>query len=113
MATEIDIERTRGDTRRMTFLVRDADQAIVDVSAWTGLLMTITSDKKPADDTTKVAQFVGALTTDGTDGRISFSPAGTEPVGKLYYDCQCIDDNAEKFTFSEGEYLITQDRTKD
>ena len=57
--------------------------------------------------------MTGALSTDGKDGRASFTPLGTLAVGKHYYDAQALDSNGEKITFAEGEYKVTQDRAKD
>jgi hypothetical protein len=114
MIAVIDIEKKRGDTRRMTFKVIDVEtKQVVPIGGWTNFLMTLTSVKTPTDDTSKVAQFTGALSTDGSDGRVYFSPAGTEGVGKYYYDCQALDSNGEKITFVEGQYKVAQDRTKD
>lgn len=113
MATEINISAKRGDTRRHVFVMRDVDGLIVDISGWATFLMTLVNTKAPVDGTNQVEQIAGALVTDGTDGRVFFSPAGTTAIGKYFYDCQAQDDNAEKNTFAEGEYIVTQDRTKD
>lgn len=112
MATTIDIEKTRGDTRRHTFIIKDDGGVIVDISAWTLFVMAVTSDKDPTDGTTLQEAMTGVFITDGTDGRIGFTPAGTLPVAKHYYDAQAIDANSEKVTFAEGEYKVTQDRGK-
>jgi hypothetical protein len=103
----IDIERKRNDTRRIIFKIN------VDISLWTAMLFTVTSISKPVDDTTKIAQFTGSFVTDGTDGRVFFTTNGLVPIGKSFYDAQALDENGEKITFAEGNYVITQDRTKD
>lgn len=113
MTTEIDVTRKRGDTKRLTFVIKDDNGASVDVSGWVSFTFTVTEDKVPLDATNQIQQFTGQLSTDGTDGRIYFVPTGTEPVGKLYYDIQAIDDNSEKVTIAEGTYVVTQDRNKD
>lgn len=112
MPTTINIERKRGDTRRMTFVVKDGGTA-VPIGSWTNFLMSITTEKAPVDATPQIAQFTGSLATDGSDGRVYFVPVGTEPVGTAYYDIQALDDNGEKVTIAEGSYKVTQDRTKD
>lgn len=112
MATVLKINKKRGDTRRHTFLVKDASGVVVDISGWTNFVMDITSDKDPADATTLEESIIGVLTTTGTDGRVSFTPAGTLSVAKHYYDCQALDANSEKVTFAEGEYVVDQDRAK-
>ena len=114
MTTSIDIEKKRGDTKRHTFIVHKADgKTILDVSAWSGFLFTIDPEKKPTTDANNISQIVGQLTTDGLDGKISFTPTGTVDIGKYFYDAQALDGNGEKYTMSEGKYKITQDITKD
>lgn len=113
MTTEIDITKTRGDTKRMIFVIKDSDGNVVDISAWTSFLMSLNPDKAPTDNLGQLAQFTGSLTTDGLDGRAHFTPDGTEAIGKYFYDCQALDSNSEKITFSKGRYTIEQDITKD
>ncbi|RLB68408.1 MAG: hypothetical protein DRH08_01045 [Deltaproteobacteria bacterium] len=112
MATEIDIEKTRGDTRRHIFLVKDKAGSVVDISAWTIFKLTITSIKAPPDATTLEEVMSGSLVTDGSDGRVGYTPAGTLDIGKHFYDTEALDENSELITFAEGEYVVTQDRGK-
>lgn len=111
--TVIDIKRKRGDTKRITLTVRDSSKVIVDISLWTGFLLTVNSEKKPIDASNQIEQYAGVLSTDGTDGRVHFIPTGNEPVGKYYYDVQALDSNGEKTTILEGSFEFEQDRTKD
>ena len=111
MTATINISRKRGDTRRMVFVVK-ADGVAVDVSGWTGFKLTVDPSKAPVDDTTKLEQMTGAITSGGTDGRVHFIPTGTIEPGKWRYDVQGTDTNSEKVTICEGEYLVTQDITK-
>lgn len=112
MATVLNIEKKRGDTRRHVFIVRDADGVVVDISGWSAFVMSIHSAKDPVDASTEQESITGALITTGTDGRVGFTPAGTLPVGKYFYDAQALDANSEKITFAEGEYKVDQDRAK-
>ena len=111
MVSTVDISRKRGDTRRISFEIT-SDGAPVDISAWTNFKLTVDPSKAPADDTTKLEQMTGAITSGGTDGRVHFIPTGTIDPGKWFYDGQAIDDNGEKVTFAEGKYTVTQDITK-
>ena len=111
MTATNDIERKRGDTRRMTFVIRDASGP-VDISAWTQFKLTIDPNKAPPDATTKIEERVGLISSGGLDGRVHFIPSGTIDPGNYFYDAQALDSNAEKVTFSEGKYKITQDITK-
>ena len=108
MPTNVDITRKRGDTRRISFTITQ-DGAPVDVSAWTGLKMTVDPSKAPETSATMVEQMLGAV---GAGGVVYFVPTGTIEPGKYFYDCQAVDDNGEKVTFAEGKYSVTQDITK-
>lgn len=112
MATVLNIIKKRGDTRRHTFIVQDENGVVVDISGWTAFVLTVTSDSDPIDGTSLIEAMTGVLAINGTDGRISFSPAGTLAVGSHYYDAQALDSNAEKITFAEGKYKVDQDRGK-
>ena len=111
MTATINISRKRGDTRRMVFVIKD-ENGPVDISGWTNFKLTVDPSKAPVDDTTKLEQMTGALTSGGTDGRVHFIPSGSIDPGKYFYDAQALDSNAEKVTFSEGAYVLTQDITK-
>jgi len=113
MATTLNIKRKRGDTRRIIFVIKDEDGAIIDISSWSLFLLTVDPEKAPIDNTNNLFQITGALITDGTDGRIGFTPPGTADVGDYYYDVQATDVNSEKITFASGSYKLSQDITKD
>ena len=108
----ININRKRGDTRAMVFVIQ-IDSVNIDISLWTNFLLTVTTDKAPTDDTTKVEQLTGTFVTDGTDSKIAFIPDGLLDVGTYYYDVQAIDPAGGKLTLVEGKYKLAQDRTKD
>lgn len=112
MATAIDIEKKRGDTRRHVFIIKDSAGAVVDISGWGSFVLSVTSDRSPPDATTLLEAMTGVLATDGTDGRVSFTPTGTLEVARSYYDAQAVDANTEKVTFAEGTYNVGQDRGK-
>lgn len=108
----ININRKRGDTRALVFVIQ-IDGTLIDISLWTTFLLTVTSIKNPPDDSTKVFQLAGTFVTDGTDSKIAFVPAGTTDIGTYYYDVQAIDPAGGKFTLVEGKYKLSQDKTKD
>lgn len=112
MATDLPITKTRGDTRRHIFIVKDSDGVVVDISTWASFELAVTSIEDPPDATTLLEAMTGALTAGGTDGRVHFVPSGTLAVADAYYDAQAIDANSEKVTFARGTYNITQDRGK-
>lgn len=111
--TKIKIERKRGDTKRMVFRIKDQETGdAIDITSWTSFLLTVDPAFNPADDTDNLFQIIGAI-IDGPTGRVGFTPAGTTAPGNYYYDAQALDDNTEKVTFAEGEYILIQDITKD
>ena len=112
MTTSINIERKRGDTRRIVFVIKDADGAVEPITNWTQFLLTISPTKEPVDGTTKIDQMVGVI-LDGPSGRVAFLPTGLIDVGKYYYDAQGVDDDGGKITFVQGRYTLKQDITKD
>jgi len=115
MATAIvDITRKRGDTKRITFTIKNPDTgAVIDISGWTAFLLTVDPAKKPVDNSNNIGQLTGTLLTTGADGKVYFVPTGTWDIGKYYHDAQALDDNSEKTTFVEGKYTLEQDITKD
>lgn len=112
MTTKIDIERKRGDTRRMVFVVKDKAGTVVNIGTWSAFTLTVDPAKDPADALNNIFQVTGALLTDGSDGKVYFVPPGTSPVGNYFYDVQALDGNVEKITIAEGKYKLTQDITK-
>ena len=111
MTATNDIERKRGDTRRMVFVIK-SNGSPVDISTWTAFKLTVDPSKAPIDGTTKLEEMTGVITAGGSDGRVHFIPAGTIDAGAYFYDAQALDSNSEKVTFSEGKYKVTQDITK-
>lgn len=111
MTSTVDITVKRGDTRRHIFTIND-NGSPVDISAWTLFSLAVNSERNPTDTSNEIGTITGALITDGTDGRVGFTPTGLWPVGNYYYDAQALDANGEKITFVEGKYTIEQDRNK-
>lgn len=112
--TTINIERKRGDTRRIIFKVKAKDTGLaIDLTGWTGFLLTVDPSKSPVDALNNIGQITGVVIGAATDGRVGFSPPGTFPIGNYFYDAQALDANTEKVTFAEGKYKVIQDITKD
>ena len=111
MTSVSDIARKRGDTRRHTIKGTD-DNGSHDLTGWSNFVMSIHTEKDPVDNSTEVEAINGSFITDGSDGRVGFTPSGTLPVGKYYFDVQCFDSNNEKYTVLEGKYTVSQDRGK-
>lgn len=111
MTKILNVSIKRGDTQRHFFTLK-AGKAPIDISSWTTFVLTVNTEKAPANTDNQVGSIAGQFVTDGTDGRISFTPPGTWAVGDYFYDAQAIDANGEKITFVEGSYKVQQDITK-
>jgi hypothetical protein len=112
MATKLKIIKTRGDTSRINFTIKDSNKVVVDISDWTLFTMTVDPSDVPVDGTTKVSQTTGSLTTDGLNGRFYFTADSSIPTGSYFYDVQAIDANGDKCTIAKGAYIVEQDITK-
>lgn len=113
MAYEIDITRTRGDTKRLILtLSNPTTGAVQSIAGWSTFRMGIDTLSAPPDATTNVATLNGSLLTDGTDGKVSFTVPNTIPIGNYFYDAQAVDANSEVYTFARGQFIVEQDRTK-
>ncbi len=113
MAYNLDITRTRGDTKRLILvLYNPTSGAIQSIAGWNTFRIGVDTLQSPPDGTTNVVTLTGALLTDGTDGKITHAVPDTIAAGSYYYDAQAIDSNGEKYTYAKGRFIVEQDRTK-
>ena len=115
MTKTIDIERKRGDTKRMVFkFTNETTGNPVDITTGYSFLLTVDPAKDPADDVNNLFQLTGTI-IDGTNGRVAFIPTdiNADQLGTYYYDIQMVDPNTEKSTPVDGKMKFTQDITKD
>lgn len=104
----------RGDDDPKTFTIKDAAGVVIDISTWT-LSMAVNTDKDPVNVINEIFRVAGAFVTDGTDGKISFTPpaatldAVTAP-GIAFYDIQRI--TPSKKTLAKGKVLFIMDIDK-
>jgi hypothetical protein len=109
---EFDICWARDDTDEKTFTIRDSAGVVINISAWT-FTMSVDTLLDPPDVTTLQFAMTGALVTDGTDGKVKFTPAALDTdisPGEYFYDVQR--DTPSKKTLIKGKVLIIQDITK-
>ena len=102
----------RGDTDPKTFTIKDAAGAVIDISSWT---FTLSVDQllDPTDALTLQFAVTGALVTDGTDGKVSFTPAAGDTdltPSEYFYDIQRNSPTIK--TLIKGVAEIVQDITK-
>ncbi len=106
----------RGDTDPKVFTITDDAKppVVVDVSGWT-FKLTVNSDKEPTDQSTEQFSINGAFVTDGTDGKVKFTPAPGDtdiPADKYFYDVERKIAGVSIKTLVKGECEIVQDITK-
>lgn len=112
--TSFDIAWARGDDDPKTFTVKDAAGVVIDISTWT-LSMAVNTEKDPADVTNEIFRVSGVFVTNGTDGKISFTPPATSldnvtAPGKAFYDIQRI--TPSKKTLVKGIVRFVMDIDK-
>jgi hypothetical protein len=114
MTTEINLERKRGDTRRIIFRVKDSDGLPVDISSGYSFILTVDPERSPIDASNNLFQITGII-IDGPNGRVGFplTDQQADNLGTYYYDGQMIDPNSEKGTIVDGKIKFSQDITKD
>ena len=109
-----DICWARGDDDPKTFTIVDAAGAAINISTWT-LSMAVNLDKDPADVTNEIFRVAGVFLTDGSDGKITFTPVAasldaiTAP-GQAFYDIQRI--TPSKKTLIKGKVIFVMDIDK-
>tara|TARA_R110000772_G_scaffold30806_10_gene76521 strand:+ start:8820 stop:9185 length:366 start_codon:yes stop_codon:yes gene_type:complete len=103
----------RGDDDPKTFTISDAS-GVVDISGWT-LALAVNTDLNPDNITNEIFRVVGTFVTDGTDGKILFTPPATSldavtAPGQAYYD---INRTApSKKTIIKGKVVFAMDIDK-
>ena len=110
----IPICRTRGDDEPIIFTLSSGGSAL-DVSGMT-FILTIDTLEEPPDNTTNVGSLSSTFVTDGTDGKIMFSPDATirDLTANIerFYDVQRTDGSGKKKTIIKSTWDVAQDITK-
>lgn len=113
-AAAFDICWARGDDDPKTFTIKDSLGAVIDISSWT-LSMAVNTEKNPADTANEIFRVAGVFVTDGTDGKIKFTPPATSldavtAPGTAFYDIQRI--TPSKKTIVKGKVKFVMDIDK-
>ena len=103
-----------------------ADGAALDLTGWTGFVMTIDPSEEPPDPSANLDAMPGTIKTPpGTDGILEFQPSGIDEAAKritseaytpgdYFYDMQGINPAGNRTTLLKagGKFTVYQDITK-
>jgi hypothetical protein len=112
-----DLSYTRGDTAPITITFKRNGQAL-DLTGFTGIVLTINTDEFPVDATNQVEVFSGTLSGTPSDGTVTFEPPSQIASDALpileeaFYDVQWVTAASKKQTPIKGKFTINQDITK-
>lgn len=104
----------RGDSYPIPFtLVDPATGAPLDLTDC-AVVLTVSAEAEPEDDTAQVCQAEGVLADDPTTGQVSFTPTPTDTAtpGEYFYDVQVTDAAGHVRTPITSTVTILQDITK-
>lgn len=103
----------RGDSYPIPFPLIDAAGAALDLTGCT-VVLTVSAEAEPTDDTAQVCQVAGVLADDPTTGGVSFTPTPTDTaeIGAYHYDIQVTDADGHVRTPIKSTLTITQDISK-
>lgn len=112
---------SRGDSYPLNLTVKGKSSGLpIDLTGYT-FILTVTKDKDPIDNTTKIFEVAGVVDADQVinKGKVSFTPSSldTSIAGKFYYDIEMKIDSLVRTisTTKDGSALmftIIQDRSK-
>lgn len=113
--TDFDLCWARGDDDPKTFTIKDSLGVAIDISGWT-LNMAVNTDKDPADATNEVFNVLGVFVTDGTDGKISFTPPPTSldavtAPSKAFYDVNRLTPSKKTLVKALVRFVMDVDKT--
>jgi len=110
MATSINIEKKRGNTRRIVFRLMFLGKP-VPLTGFSEFTLTVSSSLR-SDRDTDYEEIMNGYVIDELEGVFGFTPSGEIIPGNYFFDAVLTDDNNETFTFAEGTYKVTQGITK-
>jgi hypothetical protein len=121
MATGPDLKYTRGDTRPIVLAFKDEAGADLDMSGYTGLVLSINPEPAPVPTTNNIDSMPGTFVNTGVDGRVAFVPSGVDETAKratsegyvtgpAYYDVQGINAAGQRDTILDpgGNFNILE-----
>lgn len=109
----INITRSRGDTHPFTFIIKDGDGVVIDITSRTYKL-TVDPSSEPLDDTGNLFSLDGTVSV-GTDGAVEFELSAGEAdqtPSTYFFDLEQTDASSKIRTIARGEFTFLQDITK-
>ena len=103
----------RGDSYPILFSLKDkATTMPIDLTAST-FKLTVSTVKEPPDNTSKVFDVAGVLTSTPKDGIVAFTPtaSNTAVAGKFFYDVQMTVGSTVR-TVAKDTWTVAMDITK-
>ena len=113
--TVVNIIRTRGDTFPVRFTLVDAAGVAVDITGFTGFLLTVDPSSEPTGPGNNLFQSIGAIVGAPTAGVFEYpiSLVDSDQTPEVYfYDAQFTDAGGSIRTISRGKWTVEQDVTK-
>ena len=105
----------RGDNDERIFTITDSSGAAINISTWT-LSMAVNLDKDPADTVNEIFQVAGVFVTDGTDGKIGFTPPANSldavsAPGQAFYDVNRVTPSIKTLVKGKVTFIMDVDKS--
>jgi hypothetical protein len=105
----------RGDNDARIFTIKDSAGSVVNISTWT-LSMAVNAEKDPTDTVNEIFSVAGVFVTDGTDGKISFTPPATtldnvSAGQKAFYDINRLTPSIKTLVKGPVTFIMDVDKT--
>lgn len=105
----------RGDDDAKTFTIVDSAGAVVDISSQT-FSMAVNTDLNPPDTANEIFSVAGVFVTDGTDGKISFTPPANSldaiiAPGQAFYDINRLTPSKKTLVKGKVVFIMDVDKT--
>ena len=110
---DTNITRVRGDTFPFSFVIKDSDGVVVDISGF-DYKLSVDTNEEPTNELTQVFKLTGVVPT-GTDGVVTFTLSTGEAdqsPSTYFFDLEQTDAATKIRTVAKGEWNVAQDVTK-
>ena len=110
-----DICWARGDDDARVFTIKNSAGNPLDISSWT-LSMAVNRDLDPSGTTNEIFSVAGVFVTDGTDGKVSFTPPASSLDGVAaneiaYYDVNRLTPSKKTLVKGKVQFIMDIDKS--